>query len=130
MRKKRLIGLVVWMLMLLTSCTPIKAKIKIIATSWNGWPGGGEIEEFEHEYDLNIGDVYKTESGTITILSINKTTIKIKTAHEYGVMESDGSAEVGIIDTEFEIPVNTTLKLVTPTTDAGAIMIISWQLDE
>ena len=117
-------------------------KLNIKQSSWSGWSKDYKPEETEKQYDIKTNEKYiiKTrkisyiENGEMVereqeifsfeITEINSENIKIRTFQQFSGNDIN---TINIISnkTEFEIAMNKTLKLVTPTLDYGDIFILT-----
>lgn len=97
--------------------------LEIKESSWSGWTPNYKPEEVTKEYDVVLNKEYVVNDGalglTFTIEKINKDSITIKTTKSF----SDYNDGIDLMSkkTEFTVKEGETLKLTTPTTDAGNI---------
>lgn len=99
-------------------------KLKVVATTWSGESPGKAPEE-EFTYDIVLDKEYVVKEGglglTFTITKINDDSIVIETTDSFSYDDS------GLTTTKkkFTVKKGETLKLETPTMDAGGIYYLS-----
>lgn len=102
-------------------------KLKVIKSSWSGWDEDYFPEDKTFEYDIELNKEYEVSKGslglTFTIKKINKDNIVIDTTEPFS--DSEKGISLRTDKTEFVIEKGKTLKLTTPTMDAGNIYYLS-----
>ena len=116
-------------------------KLKIIESSWSGW-SNDKPEEIEREYDIKLNEKYVIKTEIISykkenewvkeerevfsfnIVEINDSSIRIKTYQSFSDNDN-GTINLHSDKKEFIVTSEKTLKLITPTMDAGDIFILS-----
>jgi hypothetical protein len=99
--------------------TSTGSRIKIISSSWSGWSADYKPEEKESFCKLNLGGACSTDDGELsfTITNIDDNSVTIHTSEAF----SDKEDGINLLSDkqDFTIKKGESLKLETPTMDAG-----------
>lgn len=99
--------------------TSTGSKIKITSSSWSGWSADYKPEEKESFCKLSLDGTCSTDDGELsfTITSIDDDSVTIHTSKAF----SDKEDEINLLSDkqDFTIKKGESLKLETPTMDAG-----------
>ena len=126
--KHRMIYVVVLFLTLgLTACAEKSetVQVKVTESSWSGWERDYVPNETETIFDVAKGDTISLEqSGDIvlTVIKCSSQSLQIETNNP--LSDKDSGIDLTTDKTKFKVNAGKPLTLMTPTMDAGNIIII------
>ena len=103
-------------------------KLVITESSWSGWEKDYKPKEKTTKHEILSNKKYVIGRLTFNITKINKDSIEIKTTDSFSSL--DTGIDLGSTEKEFTVNAGKTLKLTTPTTDAGNIYYLSLEKNE